>query len=55
MTSDSHKDNVEKPADAQSDLHEVERTRINRIADDIAKRAQKAEQRYDADHGIFTK
>jgi hypothetical protein len=55
MTSDSHEDNVKKPADAPSDLHGSERTRINRIADEIAQRAQKTEQRYDTDRGIFTK
>jgi hypothetical protein len=55
MTSDSHEDNVKKPADAPSDLQGSERTRINRIADEIAQRAQRTEQRYDTDRGIFTK
>jgi hypothetical protein len=45
MTSDSHEDNVKKPADAPSDLQGSERTRINRIADEIAQRAQRTEQR----------
>lgn len=53
MTSDSHEDNVKKPADAPSDMQGSERTRINRIADEIARRAQRTEQRYDTDRGIY--
>jgi len=42
---------VEDPKPGQSTTDK----RLNGIADDSAKKAAKTEQRYDRDHGIFTK
>ena len=38
-----------------TDAHEVLREKLRRIANKAAKRAAERQQRYDGDHGIFTK
>jgi hypothetical protein len=48
-------DNTPGPQEDLSASETTNEKQLDRIADEVAKRAERAEQRYDQDHDIFTK
>lgn len=40
---------------ARKDAETAEDKKLDKVADEVAKRGQKAEQRYDEEHSAFTK
>jgi hypothetical protein len=54
-TMGSRIDNTTGPQDNFSASETTNEKQLDRIADEVAKRAEGAEHRYDQDHDIFTK
>jgi hypothetical protein len=48
-------DNTPGPQEDLSASETTNEKQLDRIADEVAKRAERTEQRYDQDHDIFTK
>lgn len=55
MASQTNNPNVSKQQDDSRNSRTAEDKKLNRIADEAAKRAGKREQHYDEEHNIFTK
>jgi hypothetical protein len=55
MTSENGVPDTQKQQDNQNAPETAERQRINRLANNLAKRAKERQQRYDDGHNVFTK
>jgi hypothetical protein len=55
MTSENNSPDIQNQQDNSNALDTAERERLNRLANDLAKRAKERQLRYDEGHNIFTK
>jgi hypothetical protein len=54
MRSETSQPDGSRQQDNSSGSRTVEQKKLDRLADEAAEQAEKAEQRYDQDHNIFT-
>lgn len=55
MSNETDRSDKPNPQDNSADARKAVQEKLDRIADKAAKRGEKREQRYDGEHGIFTK
>jgi hypothetical protein len=55
LSAQSKRANVSKRPGDSSDSRTAKEKELDQLADEAAERAEKTEQRYDAEHDIFTK